>query len=185
SHQVDQEIELVVGDRARRVAIVETVERDKALAAAPKLSRHGVFELARAKRVRAHRYARRVVPRDDVEHQPTHDVIAKIGGEITDVQHAGPTGRRGGEIRDACPLLLAEPVVRVMELLQRGARYVEVLRLGNRDAGEAPFAAPVRPIERERQILVLVLRARGDAGGEKSGGDDTRGELRARLEGSE
>ncbi len=185
SHQIDKEIELVVGDHPRRAAIVETVERHKAFAAAAELTGHAILELARGERVRMNGHPRRIVPRNDVEHQPAHDVVTEIGGEITDVQHAGLADRRGGEIRDACALLLANPVVRGIELLQRDTRHVEVLRLRDRDAREGAITAPVRPVESERQILVLVLCARCDARGEESGGNGARGELRAGLERAE
>src|SRR5205085_10099204 len=163
AHEVDEDIELVVGDRLGGASRVETIEGHEARAMAPERAGYRVLDLTRAERIAVHRHALGVVARENLEHQTAHDMIAKVGGEVANAKWSPPALGCGRKVRDIQTLFLAQSVVPLIEHFQRRTRNVEILRLRQGSAGKRRFAAAIGPVERKRKILVLILDARRDA----------------------
>ena len=82
--------------------------------------------------------------------------------------------KRRGEIGDRSALGLADAIVRLIDAQQCFARDVEILRLRDRDGRVRCLPRLVRPIERQRQIFVLVVGPRSDARRQQPRSDDAR-----------
>ncbi len=163
AHQVDQDIDAVAVDRARRGSVVHVGERGERVGEFAKTRRERVVARRRRERIQVQGHARAVVRGEHLEQQPSHHVGAKIRGKIADPEP--PVGRGNGARRRRrgrrAKILLLQSVVDTVQPRDGFAGNIVILQARQDHREQFDLVGTIRPVEREREVLALV-RGIGD-----------------------
>ncbi len=188
-HQVDEDVEPIVGDALGGGEVVAIGKPDEGARPLAKRVRDRVLVRNAADRICERLESRPVVPAHDFEHDPAHNVVAEVGGQITDPQRAlAARGNGAGRRREVGPAFaphLHERVVRPIEAQQVLPRDIVILETGDDAREDLRVGRPERPFERKLQILLLEGIAGHHAGHREADADHRSRKRGVRLEAQE